>query len=164
MSPPTTATPCTIEVFNRSVPGQVKIWYWVSETDVTTDQPNPDPVSIIAWDQPFNVHYKIQLTDALRRHFCGKLCVDVDIDTCGPSPDYEFDELEFVLDPCGSGIYEGKFVIPANTLKPKEGKARCGRVYRLCITVGSHDACGKPGLIWGHCDEVTIAVHPPVPA
>lgn len=40
---------------------------------------------------------------------------------------------------------------------------RCGRVYRLCVTVGSHDPCGGPGLIWGHCDSVEIAVHPPVP-
>ena len=163
MNVPTTAKPCEIEIYKRSVPGQVKIWYWVSESDVTLDQPAPDPTSIIAWDQPFNVHYRIELADAVRRHFCGSLCLDVDIDTCGPAPDLAFEEIEFPLDPCGTGVYTGKFVIPANTLKPKDSGGRCGRVYRLCITVGSKDACGAPGLIWGHCDEVTLTVHPPVP-
>ncbi len=68
------------------------------------------------------------------------------------------------LDPCGHGWYCVVFELPAGTFVPPANyPARCGRVYRLCITVGSRDACGNPGLIWGTCPSIEIAVHPPVP-
>ena len=160
---PATPTPCLIEVFNRSIPGVVKLSYWVSATKITPDSPNPDPLSIIAWDQPFFVHAKVEFEGAVRHHLCGKICLDLDIDTCGPAPDYEFPEVLIDLDPCGTGVYVGTIEIKPNTLKPKDDGGKCGRMYRLCLTIGSRDACGNPGLIWGHCDEVSIVVHPPVP-
>jgi hypothetical protein len=156
--------PCSVEIYRRGIPGDVKIYYWVSELQSTDDKPYPDPVDIISWDETYYVNVKIVIGDAVRRHLCGALCVDIDVDTCGPAPDLQFDEQDVQLDPCGSGIYTIVFELPPNTFQPPDGyPARCGRVYRLCVTVGSHDACGGPGLIWGHCDSVEIAVHPPVP-
>jgi len=163
---PTYPTPCSIEIFRRSVPGNVVINYYVSESRPTPDTPYPDPVDIIAWDEAYYIVVVITLEDPVRRLFCGYLCVDVDVDTCGPAPDLQFPEKSVLLDPCGTGTYPVYFELPANTFAPPVGYPnRCGRIYRICITVGSFDLCTppNPGLIWGHCDSVEIAVHPPVP-
>jgi len=152
--------PCSVEVFRRRVPGDVKIYSWVAESRTSSDVPYPDPVDIIDWSQSYYIIVCIVLGDNVRRHFCGKLCVDVDVDTCGPAPDIEFPEKYVVLDPCGDGHYLVEFELPPGTFT--QDRPRCGRVYRLCVTVGSTDACDKPGLIWGHCDSLEIAVHPPV--
>lgn len=155
---------CSVEIFRRGVPGDVRIWYWVAESHPTPDIPYPDPVDIISWDETYYVVVYITLNNAVRRHLCGKLCVDIDVDTCGPAPDLQFPEQDVDLNPCGNGVYYVVFTLPAGTFQPPAGYPnRCGRVYRLCVTVGSHDPCGGPGLIWGHCDSVEIAVHPPVP-
>lgn len=155
--------PCSVEIFRRGIPGDVEIYYWVSESRPTTDVPYPDPVDIIAWDETYFVVVYIVMKDGVRRHLCGTLCVDIDVDTCGPAPDLQFLEKEIALDPCGDGRYYVVFDLPPNTFRPPaDFPNRCGRVYRLCVTVGSHDPCGNPGLIWGHCDSVEIAVHPPI--
>ena len=151
--------PCTVEIFRRGIPGDVKIYYWLAETHPTDDVPYPDPIDIIGEDETLYVIVYVVLESAVRRHLCGTLCVDVDIDTCGPAPDKEFPEQDVDLDPCGDGIYFIYFELPPGTFVPT---TRCGRVYRICVTVGSHDPCGGPGLIWGHCDSVEIAVHPPI--
>lgn len=163
---PGSPEPCSVEVYRRNAPGDVRIWYWVSEKEPTDDEPYPDPVNIIGWDQTLYVVIYVHLPDAVRRHFCGTLCVDLDIDTCGPSPDKQFPEKEIELDPCGSGWYRIVFPLEPGTFRPPpDYPARCGRVYRVCVTIGSHDLCDPPGpgLIWGHCDSFELAVHPPVP-
>jgi len=154
---------CSVEIFRRNVPGNVLIDYWVAETHPTPDIPDPDPVDIIDWNQTYYVIVDITLQDAVRRHFCGTLCVDIDVDTCGPAPDLQFPEQEVLLDPCGNGRYRVYFELPRGTFT--QDRPRCGRVYRICVTIGSHDLCTppNPGLIWGHCDSLEIAVHPPVP-
>lgn len=159
---PADRTPCSVEVFRRNIPGDILIWYYVRELP-NPDVPYPDPLDIIAWDQEYQVIVVVRMPDRVRRHLCGTLCVDIDVDTCGPAPDLQFPEKEVRLDPCGRGLYEIVFPLPPNTFADPEN--RCGRVYRLCVTVGSHDLCDPPGpgLIWGHCDSVEIAVHPPVP-
>jgi hypothetical protein len=154
---------CSVELFRRGVPGDVTIWYLVAESRPRDDYPYPDPVDIISWDQTYYVIVYITLEGDVRRHLCGRLCVDVDVDTCGPAPDIQLPEESVALDPCGDGSYFVVFTLPAGTFAPPpDYPNRCGRVYRLCVTVGSEDACGNPGLIWGHCDSVEIAVHPPV--
>jgi hypothetical protein len=152
---------CSVEVFRRNLPGTILIDYWVAESRPTRDSPYPDPVDIISWDQAYYVIVRITLEDLVRRHFCGSLCVDIDVDTCGPAPDIQFPEETVELDPCGTGQYVVVFELPRGTFT--QDRPRCGRVYRICVTVGSHDLCGHPGLIWGHCDSLEIAVHPPVP-
>ena len=155
-------TPCSVEIFRRSIPGNITISYYVRELP-TADIPNPNPLDIIAWDQEYQIIVIITVPDPVRRHLCGKLCVDIDVDTCGPAPDLEFPEKEVQLNPCGNGVYTIVFPLPPGTFT--DARNRCGRVYRICVTVGSHDLCDPPGpgLIWGHCDSVEIAVHPPVP-
>ena len=155
--------PCSVEIFRRSIPGNMTVSYWVRELP-TADVPDPNPLDIIAWDQEYQIYVVITIPDPVRRHLCGRLCVDIDVDTCGPSRDLGFPEKEVELDPCGNGVYTILFPLPAGTFAPPTTDPnRCGRVYRICVTVGSHDLCGGPGLIWGHCDSVEIAVHPPVP-
>ncbi len=163
--PPDSSTPCSIEVFRKNVPGNIKINYYVTETKPIDGAPDPDPTDIISWDQAVYVIVDIDLEDPIRRLLCGKLCVDIDIDTCGPAPDIGFDEKVVELDPCGTGHYRIEFELPAGTFTPDARYPnRCGRVYRICVTVGSEDACGEAGLIWGHCDSFELAVHRPVPA
>lgn len=161
---PTESKPghCSVEIFRRSIPGNIEIDYYVRELP-TADVPNPDPLDIIAWDQEYQIVVTIEMPDPVRRHLCGTLCVDVDVDTCGPAPDKQFDEEQVPLDPCGNGVYVVVFKLEPNTFKDESN--RCGRVYRICITIGSHDLCTPPGpgLIWAHCDSLEIAVHPPVP-
>jgi hypothetical protein len=158
---PTLPAPCSVEIFRRNIPGVIYIYYYVSEgPSPGGDTPDPNPVDIIAWDQDYVIHVIVEVPDPVRRHLCGKLCVDIDVDTCGPAPDIQFLEKEVDLNPCGDGIYPIDFPLPAGTFADTSN--RCGRVYRICVTVGSHDICGGPGLIWGHCDSVEIAVHPPV--
>ena len=154
---------CSVEIFRRRLPGNVVIDYWVAERRPTHDFPYPDPLDIISWDQAYFVIVDITLEDPVRRHFCGSLCVDIDVDTCGPAPDLQFEEQTVLLDPCGDGKYRMYFELPPGTFT--QDRPRCGRVYRICVTVGSHDLCvpPNPGLIWGHCDSLEIAVHPPVP-
>lgn len=166
MPVPDTSTACSIEIFRRNIPGNVKISYYVSETLPTEDTPYPDPTDIISWDQAVYVIVEVDLEDPVRRFLCGKLCVDIDIDTCGPAPDKQFEEKTIELDPCGNGHHYIVFELPVGTFFPEPGyENRCGRVYRVCVTVGSFDLCDppNPGLIWGHCDDFTLAVHPPVP-
>jgi hypothetical protein len=154
---------CSVEVYRRNIPGNIDIWYHVAQSRPGAGAPNPDPVDIISWDQAYYVIVYVHLADGVRRHLCGELCVDIDVDTCGPAPDVQFDEQHVTLDPCGDGWYTIVFPLPAGTFAPQPGYPnRCGRVYRLCVTVGSRDACGNPGLIWGHCSSVDVAVHPPV--
>lgn len=154
---------CSVEVFRRQIPGNVRIWYWVAESRPTNDTPYPDPVDIISWDQTYYVIVYIVLPDPVRRHLCGRLCVDIDVDTCGPAPDLQFPEESVDIQPAGNGVYWVVFTLPPDTFKPPaDYPNRCGRVYTLCVTVGSEDPQGGPGLIWGHCDSVEIAVHPPV--
>lgn len=161
-TPPDSAASCSIELYKRTVPGRVRISYWVAESD-QSPEPAPNPVDIISWDQTYYLYVMIRLADPIRRHLCGKLCVDVDIDTCGPAPDIDFPEKSVDLDPCGPGVYVVRFELPPDTFRPVPPyDARCGRVYRLCLTVGSRDACDHPGLIWGHCSALELAVHPPV--
>ena len=57
----------------------------------------------------------ITMPDPVRRHLCGKLCVDIDVDTCGPAPDLQFPEKEVQLNPCGDGVYPIVFPLPAGT-------------------------------------------------
>jgi len=165
---PTQGSPakCSIEVFRRGpIPGTIDISYYVRELP-TGDIPSPDPLDIIAWDQEYQVVVDVVLSSAVRRHFCARLCVDLDVDTCGPSPDLEFPERYVDIDPAAnpSGVYQIVFPLPPNTFLPDpKYQQRCGRVYRLCITVGSTDKQGAPGLIWAHCAELDIMVHPPVP-
>jgi hypothetical protein len=158
---------CSVEIYRRSVPGRVFIDYWVTATRPTNDNPRPDPIDIIAWDETYYVVVCINLEDPVRRLLCGTLCVDIDVDTCGPAPDLQFPEQDVPLDPCSEdGTYCIWFELPAGTFAPPpDYPNRCGRIYRICITVGSHDLCDppNPGLIWGHCDSLEIAVHPPVP-
>jgi len=156
---------CSVEIFRRTIPGRILVDYFVAEgAPGGGPAPDPNPVDIISWDQEYVVYVDITLEDSVRRHFCGSLCVDLDVDTCGPAPDLQFEEKTVELDPCGPGTYRLAFRLPANTFRPPPGYPnRCGRVYRICVTIGSHDSCGKPGLIWGHCDSLEIAVHPPVP-
>ena len=159
---------CSVEIFRRRIPGNVVIDYWVTATRPTNDVPRPDPLDIIAWNETYYVVVDIALPDSVRRHFCGTLCVDIDVDTCGPAPDLPgFEEKTIPLDPCSEdGRYCVWFELPAGTFAPPDGYPnRCGRVYRICVTIGSHDLCDppNPGLIWGHCDSLEIAVHPPVP-
>jgi hypothetical protein len=165
--PPGIAEPCSVEVLHRTIPGDdIKITYWVSEDRPTDDKPYPDARDIISWDKPYYVNVIIEIPDPVRRHLCATLCVDVDADTCGPAPDLQFEEQRVRLDPCGNGEYVIVFELPAGTFEPPgDYPNRCGRVYTLCVTVGSEDLCDppRPGLIWGHCDNVEIAVHPPVP-
>ena len=96
----------------------MKIWYWVAESHPTADVPYPDPVDIISWDETYYVIVYITLSDAVRRHLCGKLCVDIDVDTCGPAPDLQFPEQDVHLDPCGNGVYYVQFTLPAGTFAP----------------------------------------------
>jgi hypothetical protein len=152
--------PCSVEIFRRGVPGDVKIWYWVAERRANDDVPYPDPVDIIDWNERYFIIVYVVLSDQVRRHFCGSLCVDIDVDTCGPAPDIQFNEQDVVLDPCGDGRYLIVFELPPGTFT--QDRPRCGRVYKICVTVGSKDPCGNAGLIWGHCDSLEVAVHPPV--
>ena len=131
---------CTVEIFHRTVPGNATIDYWVTATRPTNDVPDPDPLDIIAWDETYYVVVDITLEDLVRRHFCGELCVDIDVDTCGPAPDLQFDEKSVNLDPCGSGKYRVYFELPPNTFAPPANYPnRCGRIYRICVTIGNAD-------------------------
>lgn len=160
---PDSSTPCTIELFPQTVPGKIAISYYVSETKPTDAQPYPDPTNIISWDQTVYVIVDIDLLDQVRRFLCGRLCIDVDVDTCGPAPDKQFAEKYVDLVPEGPGHYTLWIELPAGTFKPPDDyPARCGRVYRVCVTVGSSDLAGNPGLIWGTCADFELAVHDPV--
>jgi len=162
---PTQVNPakCSMEVYRRNVPRTVDVSYHVRELP-TADVPNPDPLDVIAWNQEYQVVVDITLADAVRRHFCARLCVDLDVDTCGPSPDLEFPEEYIDISPTDAdGKYQVVFRLRPDTFKPDERyQQRCGRVYRLCITVGSTDLNGNPGLLWAHCAALDIMVHPPV--
>ncbi len=150
---------CSMAIYKRSLPGTVDIRYWVSESK-EIEEPEPNAIDIITSNQTYYVHVDVELPSPERKQYCGSLCVDVDVDTCGPAPDREFDHLTLPLDPCGDGTYHFCFPLPPGTWDDAGFPNRCGRVYRICVTVGSLNACGEPGLIWGHCDSLEIAVHP----
>lgn len=152
---------CTVEQYQHVSGLVVDIDYWVAQSAPTPDVPSPDPLDVFPWDQDVWVIADVTLSGPGVAHFCGSLCIDVDVDTCGPAADMQFEEQSVEID--GSGFHRVAINLPAGTFAPPaDFPARCGRVYRICVTVGSLDQKGRPGLIWAHCDSLEIAVHPPV--
>ena len=152
---PTEAYPghCSVEIFRRRLPGNVVIDYWVAETRPTPDFPYPDPVDIISWDQTYFVVVDITLEDPVRRHFCGSLCVDIDVDTCGPAPDLQFDEQTVLLDPCGDGKYRVVLRAASRHVHPGPAPLR-SRVPDLRHDRLPRSVC--PAQAWAHLGPLRL--------
>jgi len=131
-------------------------------TATFADKSNPgEPVGFINSNQVLEVTVTVNLTGNVLNYLCDtSMCVCLAFEACGCGPSGDFCEwIELTGDNSPCRTHEWKFVIdvPPGKFNPGE----CGREYRLCITLGSRDCCGKVGFVYGSCDAYTITVVPP---
>jgi hypothetical protein len=133
------------------------------EASVHEGDPELPPTSIISENQELLVKVKWCVQGDLRRHLCGRWCVKVAWESCGPGEESESGPIHVDFDPClpDDKCYEAEFRFPPRTLKAGD----CGAVYTLCVTLSSEtEECAGTryaGLIFGFCDDVArIMVRP----
>ncbi|MGH8897968.1 MAG: hypothetical protein ACRDZ4_13345 [Egibacteraceae bacterium] len=115
-----------------------------------------DPVGVVHEDQTLKVKVTVTLHGRILHYLCNtELCVSLAFESCGSGPEGEFTKWQ-KLDPCRTNVYTFEFDLPGGVLKAGE----CGKQYKLCITLGSKDCCGKVGFIFGTCKDFTITVLP----
>lgn len=159
---------CTVEIYSASAPGAVDVSYYLRRKAIPTVNPDPDPITIISWNEDYEVVVDVAFKDRAAESYCGSLCVAVDIDSCGITPDSQLPQEILELDPAGNTTnfaYQVVVQVPGTVFQPKEGwPERCVRSFTLCVSVGSLTTKGNPGGLWAQCDPLQVLVHPPVAA
>jgi hypothetical protein len=134
-----------------------KTWDLSGEMEMSLFDTFGAPIPMVHVDKAFRVQVTVTLKGDVLRYLCGSLCVELGFESLGSGnePDLYDDKN---LDPCGSGIYVFNIVVPPNTLSA----GHCGKVYDVGVTLGSTDACGKSGFIFGTCGDFDLSVMPAV--
>lgn len=114
-----------------------------------------EPIPMVHVDKPFTVRVTVTLRGRIRHYLCGSICVELGFESTGSGCEFNIHQDKDLV-PCGDGVYVFSIVIPANTLEP----GHCGRLYDVGVTLGSFDACGHPGFIFGTCGDFDITALP----
>jgi len=124
----------------------------------------PMPTGFMNSNQTLQVVVTVELQGNILNYLCETcMCVCLAFEACGCAPVesdlYKCIKLTGDQSPCQKKPPRWEFVIdvPSGTFNP----GRCGREYKLCITLGSKDCCGKVGFVYGSCDAYKITVVPP---
>ena len=115
--------------------------FWEDETGTKPAE------SIVSAGETYYVKVVWELTGHLKRHFCGKWQVKIDLESIGIADEYTSALYTIDMDPCKDDAYFKVFPLTSNTLKPHPG----GTVYLVSSTLSSLDPCGDKGHIWGYC-------------
>jgi len=127
------------------------------------DKGQPEmPVGFINSNQELQVTVTVELEGNILNYLCGTtMCVCLAFEACGCAPSGDIPSKCIVLTgeygPCETQRWVFVIDVPPGTFRPGE----CGREYRLCITLGSKDCCGKVGFVYGSCDAYKLTVVPP---
>lgn len=136
-----------------------KIWDLTAtmQAEIVETSDAHGPVSIIHENQDFEIRAKVSLKGRILHYLCGKLCVEVGFESCGAGfeGDY-FQDVELV--PCGDGVYNFRIRVAGGTLSA----GHCGKAFTICLTLGSFDACGHPGFVFGRCHDLSVTIVPAV--
>jgi hypothetical protein len=148
---------CTLEV-------RPEIWDLRGEMWATfsVEGSPPMPSGFMNSNQTLQVVVTVALQGNILNYLCEtKMCVCLAFEACGCAP-VEKDLYKCICltgdqSPCRRKQWEFVIDVPPGTFDP----GRCGREYKLCITLGSKDCCGKVGFVYGSCDAYKITVVPP---
>ncbi len=146
-----TATECELDIHKET-------WDLGGKMAVEFIGPTGEPCHVVHENQEFKVKVKVTLTGRILNYLCNtSICVCVAFESCGSGPEFEICDWKTV-NPCqpGGDTYDFEFTVPASRL----GSGECGRQYKLCITLGSKDCCGKVGFIFGTCHDIGLTVLP----
>jgi hypothetical protein len=120
------------------------------------------PTGFMNSNQELQVTVTVELEGNILNYLCEtRMCVCLAFEACGCAP-VERDLYKCIVltdgqSPCRTHRWEFVIDVPPGTFNP----GRCGREYKLCITLGSQDCCGKVGFVYGSCDAYKITVVPP---
>jgi hypothetical protein len=115
--------------------------FWEDETGTI-----PAP-SVVSAGETYYVKVVWEITGHLKRHFCGKWKVKIDLESIGTPDEYTSPLFTIDMDPCKDDPYSKVFALTSGTLDPHPG----GTVYLVSTTLSSEDPCGNAGHIWGYC-------------
>jgi hypothetical protein len=124
--------------------------FWEDETG------NVPAANIVSASETYFVRVTWELIGHLKRHFCGKWKVKIDLESIGKAEEYTSDCVEIEMEPCREDPYSYTFGLTAGDLKPHE----CGTVYVVAVTLSSLDPCGEDGHIWGYCKGPSVMFVP----
>ena len=124
--------------------------FWEDETGTI-----PAP-SVVSASETYYVKVEWEFTGHLKRHFCGKWRVKIDLESIGDADDYTSECIEIPMDPCKDEPYSKTFTLTSGILNPHD----CGTVYLVAVTLSSLDPCGDPGHIWGYCKGPSVMFIP----
>jgi hypothetical protein len=142
---------CAIEI---APPGTLSLKLSASCHEDSATGPEAE---VVAESQTFYVVVKWKTLGTLRRHICGRWCLKVAWESCGPGSEAAIHRY-IDIDPCKDD-YEEPFAIQGGDL----GAGDCGTIYCLCVTLSSASECpdGDVGLLFGSCKDVCcIMVRP----
>jgi hypothetical protein len=120
--------------------------FWEDETGTKPAE------SIVSAGETFYVKVEWELAGHLKRHFCGKWRVKIDLESIGEAPEYTSPAVTIDMDPCKNDPYFHIFQLTAGTLQPHPD----GTVYLVATTVRALDPCGGDGHIWGFCKGPSV--------
>lgn len=122
----------------------------------------PMPTGFMNSNQTLQVVVTVELQGNILNYLCDTcMCVCLAFEACGCAPVerdlYKCIKLIGDQSPCHTHRWVFVIDVPPGTFNP----GRCGREYKLCITLGSKDCCEKVGFVYGSCDAYKITVVPP---
>jgi hypothetical protein len=108
------------------------------------------PTNIIRTDQDWYVDVEWEITGHLIHHLCGTWHVSVVLESIGPGNEYQFPDPpdKVKMDPCGDGTFKHRINVRAGEVEARDVD---GTLYIIGVTLGSTDACDKPGHVYAYC-------------
>lgn len=105
-----------------------------------TESDGETPARIIDANEAWHVDAYLKLTGSLLPMICGSLCFRLFGENIGPGgDDYEqYNDYGLIhLNPCGNGVYHGRFSVPANAVHVEH----CGTPYELVVSATYLTSC-----------------------
>lgn len=144
--------PCTLDIHDE-------IWDLTGEmTAEWRNRATGEICRVVHENQASYVKVQLTLHGRILHYLCGtQICVCLAFESCGSGSEFEKCVWKEVK-PCepGGNVLDFEIDILPGELPAGE----CGKQYRLCVTVGSKDCCGKSGFIYGTCHDWSITVLP----
>ncbi len=122
--------------------------------------PSHTPVTIIDCNQKYVIEVCMTLTAVFRSLYCGKWCINISVENCGPAADFYLGPKYIEMTPCPRPGDRDcvTFELPGSIFKTDV--ETCGQVIHLCITAMALDSCKppKPIGICGYCEVGPLMV------
>lgn len=123
-----------------------------------SELPSYLPTNIINHNQSYQLKVCLELSAAFKKIFCGKWCINVAVERCGPGPDFMRTKT-IDMDNCNPQEDCVTFTINGRDFETANSN-HCGEVFHFCITAVALDPCeGAPIGIAGFCKLGPVMVY-----